>query len=414
MTKNMTRTERLAATSLVAATLATNVPSSILRAEPQQQQKQQQQQKSSPTDRLGLSDAQLFNLLGIGGPTPENVKTYKVGLGWQGAGKYVFLSAEGFETNYLTKVEHLNNWTYVITRKKRDAPEDGGKLQPVDPALKKAVDKDHNFFTKLRRAPLIIGNGTIGVVERIPSPIQIGQPRPQQAPVPTQAPPQQQGGQPPIAVQQQIGMPQQQAPTTISSAERVGKLTPEALKVNLGFGNEAPIGAQTLPEKDGWKVNGFYTFIIDGKPYTTPYLTDKQQFWNWCGIIDGRERTEIVLTPLQAAPDFAKAVRARTLVNPTTPTAGLNLTPTQLDEYLGIRANNIPLPGTPTYAALEGWKGPGIYAFPLDGKSYLTPVALGKEVELADWGLLLLGRDLEIRMLILRKVSPEVEAALNK
>jgi hypothetical protein len=35
-------------------------------------------------------------------------------------------------------------------------------------------------------------------------------------------------------------------------------------------------------------------------------------------------------------------------------------------------------------------------------------------VELADWGLLLLGRDLEIRMLILRKVSPEVEAALNK
>jgi hypothetical protein len=90
-----------------------------------------------------LTPQQLKNYLGIGSPEPSDPKVYVAWRGWQGPGVYDF-EASGCKTSYIDDVQKLNNYAYVFGREPRQAVhgEAGvGKLQPVTPQLKEAVDK---------------------------------------------------------------------------------------------------------------------------------------------------------------------------------------------------------------------------------------------------------------------------------
>ncbi len=425
MTSNRDKVKRSIATTAIAAGLVANqLPH--LRSE---QQSQATPQRASETNaerevdmqvqnvlKLIKSQSDKFRCLGIGNDVAtEKDEGHLMGKGWQGPGSYVFILEDGSKYMVKWKLEteqQAANWNDIVTAADdwKDAnsnPVHADKV--VKDAVKSAGSKKHNIFKTLADAP-------VNVVKRTEAAIH--PPAPPQIKVEAPAPPQVQipnTGQIPVTVQ--IPPSQTGAATTMSNgaSERISNLSrqmsPEALRIYLGFGNEAPLGAQTFNEKENWKGNGFYAFAIDGKPYTTPYLADNQQFWNWCLVVDGRERSVIVVTQIRPSEEFERIMRARTVVAPTTPTEGLSQA--EREKYLGMAPNRIPLPGTQTHAAQDGWQGQAVYVFNVDGKSYPTPVVLDNPEILANWGLVM-GKSIETKTITMMPASKEVIDAMGR
>ncbi len=87
----------------------------------------------------GLSESELHTHLGVGNIAPRGAQTNLAWNGWKGNAHYHFVMAE-YLTPYLTNVQQLNNWNYVLFGVPRVAVEKNDEREPADPKIKHIVD----------------------------------------------------------------------------------------------------------------------------------------------------------------------------------------------------------------------------------------------------------------------------------
>ncbi|MDE1871396.1 MAG: hypothetical protein KGI06_04120 [Candidatus Micrarchaeota archaeon] len=93
------------------------------------------------TSALGseLSEVELNKHLGVGNVTPRGAPTNLAWKGWNGEAHYHFVKAE-YLTPFLTNIQQINNWNYVLFGIPRIAVERNKEEETVDPKIKEIVD----------------------------------------------------------------------------------------------------------------------------------------------------------------------------------------------------------------------------------------------------------------------------------
>jgi hypothetical protein len=88
-----------------------------------------------------LSESELKKHLGVGNEAPKGAPTNQAWKGWDGKAFYHFVMAE-YLTPYLTNIQQMNNWNYVLFKKQRIAVERNNEIEQVAPRIKDVVDKN--------------------------------------------------------------------------------------------------------------------------------------------------------------------------------------------------------------------------------------------------------------------------------
>lgn len=90
-----------------------------------------------------LNESELNKYLGVGNITPRGAPTNLAWKGWNGEAHYHFVKAE-YLTPFLTNIQQMNNWNYVLFGIPRIAVERMHEEEPVDSKIKEIVDKSQN------------------------------------------------------------------------------------------------------------------------------------------------------------------------------------------------------------------------------------------------------------------------------
>ncbi len=386
MTKN-----KITIAAYMAATILTANTMPLLRAE---QMPHTTQQKKTETSLREDRDVQVKNVLkriskwdklrclSVGNEAATlDEDAISFGRGWQGKGSYFLLLQDG--NKYLVpwklkNEQQLANWVDVLTG--TEVWVDGmGKQMPADKAIRNVV---HVVNTK-RHA-------------NDKKDVNLQRPVPPQMIVCS-------------ATQDRAKVQPAEAQTTTTAAQRIDwlvkNMTKESLSLYLGMYPPTVQNLKVMPEKGDWKGPGSYMFDhIDNTAYLTPNLTDSQQFWNWCYVLQGKART-ITLKPSE---EFEKVVNSRRpgVVSPP----ANELTPAQIKLYLNLEPN-AQLPGPVTHESQDGWQGPGVYKLTMmDGRTYSTPVIVNTQEQLANWALILDAQPIPIEV---KRPSKELVDALS-
>ncbi|MGD0729028.1 MAG: hypothetical protein ABR981_03050 [Candidatus Micrarchaeaceae archaeon] len=259
-------------------------------------------------NNLKLSESQLLDYFGIG-RKPENSNVFIVGEGWKGPAVYKFMGTG--DTTYFLKTElELGNCYYLIYGKQMA---ENGVLLPVDPKVKKAVDKANNPRLKLFR-------GAIGVVEapaRAVGGISPGGVGVHKGPVNggVTSPGVEAGSAGTVAPttktqpQNTTSVQTTNQPTTdLTSTDQMIKnlenaLTPEQLRTYFGIGNILPynVTPEKFSQSGGWQKKGIYNF--DREKFSTPPLDNQVQlaYWEYAITEQLRRAEEIADKPLDPA-----------------------------------------------------------------------------------------------------------------
>jgi hypothetical protein len=88
-----------------------------------------------------LNDQELNQYLGVGNIIPRGASTNLAWKGWSGQAHYHFVKAE-YLTPFLTNIEQMNNWNYVLFGIPRIAVERKNEEEPVNPKIKEIVDEN--------------------------------------------------------------------------------------------------------------------------------------------------------------------------------------------------------------------------------------------------------------------------------
>lgn len=265
--------------------------------------------KSLPELEKGLNPQQLYSLLGIGAPVPNNLKIYPIGGGYKGPGIYED------EKNQMTcpalNEGMLVNWYFALYQSYYPDPKNNGHLLRPDADLEKAVKKAHSkgiHFGLARAESLFTRNGGLGAQLSQYGNTPLGN-------VASEAdndavgygknaiPKQKQNSTAQVSAVipqsvQQKAVDKPQAKTAMSSnpvknIELI--LTSAQQQKYLGVGNQIPYtpnGIKTYIGAKGWQGDGIYYINTIDSTYTTPYLSaasgGKQQLTNWMAVCTGQ------------------------------------------------------------------------------------------------------------------------------
>jgi hypothetical protein len=87
-----------------------------------------------------LSKGELKEHLGVGNVAPRGAPTNQAWRGWNGKAFYHFVAADCL-TPYLTNIQQMNNWNYVLFKIPRIAVERKDETEPVDLKIRSVVDR---------------------------------------------------------------------------------------------------------------------------------------------------------------------------------------------------------------------------------------------------------------------------------
>jgi hypothetical protein len=88
-----------------------------------------------------LSANELRTYLGVGNIAPRGAKTNLAWKGWNGQAFYHFVMAD-YITPFLTNINQMNNWNYVLFKTPRIAVERKKEIEKVAPRIKVVVDRN--------------------------------------------------------------------------------------------------------------------------------------------------------------------------------------------------------------------------------------------------------------------------------